>query len=253
MFLKMLATLAILIAIIFSFGMGKTALKYYQQATEIRLNPANIDIYETTNNQLKSKKIDSEKKRIILFGDSRISMWKNLPDIPQIQLINRGIGGETTAQALLRLEKDVISLSPDAVVIQIGINDLKAIGVLTNRKNGIYIAAQKNLNEIILRISQQGAHVYLMTVFPTAEVNFIRSFVWSADIDSAVNSFNQDIRKMNSNNLSVIDCDPIFNIDGKMNPNYSLDTLHLNKAGYNALSALLTKELNKLIAPNKEG
>ena len=38
--------------------------------------------------------------------------------------VNRGIGGQTTPQMLLRFRQDVIDLKPKAVVILAGINDI---------------------------------------------------------------------------------------------------------------------------------
>ena len=62
----------------------------------------------------------------VITGDSIAHLF--LPErlgkyIPGIQVINRGIGGDTTALFLKRLEKDVLSLKPKAVILSIGGND----------------------------------------------------------------------------------------------------------------------------------
>lgn len=41
----------------------------------------------------------------------------------EIEIINRGKGGETAAENLARLERDVIALAPDLVIWQVGTND----------------------------------------------------------------------------------------------------------------------------------
>ena len=38
--------------------------------------------------------------------------------------VNRGIGGQTTPQMLIRFKPDVINLNPKSVVIMAGINDI---------------------------------------------------------------------------------------------------------------------------------
>lgn len=40
-----------------------------------------------------------------------------------VEIVNRGKGGETAAQNLARLERDVIALAPDLVIWQVGTND----------------------------------------------------------------------------------------------------------------------------------
>jgi lysophospholipase L1-like esterase len=64
------------------------------------------------------------EKRIVFFGDSITDLW-HLPEyFPGKPYINRGIGGQTTPQMLVRFRQDVISLQPHAVVILAGTNDI---------------------------------------------------------------------------------------------------------------------------------
>jgi lysophospholipase L1-like esterase len=63
--------------------------------------------------------------RVVFFGDSITDNWSK-PGyggfFPGKPYVNRGIGGQTTAQMLLR--SDVIELQPKAVVILAGTNDI---------------------------------------------------------------------------------------------------------------------------------
>jgi len=64
------------------------------------------------------------ENRVVFFGDSITDMWK-LPDyFPGKPYINRGIGGQTTPQMLIRFREDVIDLKPKVVVILAGTNDI---------------------------------------------------------------------------------------------------------------------------------
>ena len=65
--------------------------------------------------------------RVVFFGDSITDNWSK-PDyggfFPGKPYVNRGIGGQTTAQMLLRFRADVIELRPKVVVILAGTNDI---------------------------------------------------------------------------------------------------------------------------------
>jgi lysophospholipase L1-like esterase len=67
------------------------------------------------------------QRRVVFFGDSITDNWSK-PNyggfFPGKPYVNRGIGGQTTGQMLLRFRPDVIALNPRAVVILAGTNDL---------------------------------------------------------------------------------------------------------------------------------
>ena len=104
----------------------------------------------------------SAGQKIICFGDSLTygtgaSEGNDYPSQLSKMLarpvINAGRPGDTTASALQRLEKDVLSYSPDIVLITLGGNDLK---------NGVATAtAFENLNLIVNLIHNQGARVII--------------------------------------------------------------------------------------------
>ena len=61
--------------------------------------------------------------RVIFFGDSITDGWPLADYFPSKPYINRGIGGQTTSQMLVRFRQDVIGLQPKVVVILAGTND----------------------------------------------------------------------------------------------------------------------------------
>lgn len=67
------------------------------------------------------------QRRVVFFGDSITDNWSK-PNyggfFPGKPYVNRGIGGQTTGQMLLRFRPDVLALNPRAVVILAGTNDL---------------------------------------------------------------------------------------------------------------------------------
>ena len=64
------------------------------------------------------------ENRVVFFGDSITDMWKLEDSFPGKPYINRGIGGQTTPQMLVRFRQDVIDLQPKVVVILAGTNDI---------------------------------------------------------------------------------------------------------------------------------
>ncbi|MES2391795.1 MAG: GDSL-type esterase/lipase family protein, partial [Acidobacteriota bacterium] len=75
----------------------------------------------------------TDPPRVIFFGDSITHNWGNAhySDLFQRKpnYINRGIGGQTTAQMLLRYRQDVLALNPKVVVFLGGTNDLASYKV----------------------------------------------------------------------------------------------------------------------------
>jgi lysophospholipase L1-like esterase len=64
------------------------------------------------------------ENRVVFFGDSITDMWKLEDSFPGKPYLNRGIGGQTTPQMLVRFRQDVIELHPKVVVILAGTNDI---------------------------------------------------------------------------------------------------------------------------------
>jgi len=64
------------------------------------------------------------ENRVVFFGDSITDIWKLEQYFPGKPYVNRGIGGQTTPQMLVRFRQDVIDLHPKVVVILAGTNDI---------------------------------------------------------------------------------------------------------------------------------
>src|SRR5580704_5260132 len=64
------------------------------------------------------------ENRVVFFGDSITDYWKLEDYFPGKPYLNRGIGGQTTPQMLVRFRQDVIDLHPKVVVILAGTNDI---------------------------------------------------------------------------------------------------------------------------------
>ena len=70
------------------------------------------------------KKQPADPRRVVLLGHSITDFWKLDEYFPGKPFVNRGIGGQTTPQMLVRMYPDVIELHPGAMVLLAGINDV---------------------------------------------------------------------------------------------------------------------------------
>jgi lysophospholipase L1-like esterase len=78
--------------------------------------------YRDANAQLKP--VAPAENRVVFFGYSITDIWPIAESFPGKPYINRGIGGQTTSQMLVRFRQDVINLQPRVVVILAGTNDI---------------------------------------------------------------------------------------------------------------------------------
>lgn len=108
---------------------------------------------------------DPAGTRIIAFGDSLTEGVGASPgnDYPSqlerltgLRIENRGVSGDTTEDALRRLERDVLTQDPRVVIVLLGGNDI--LRRLSPERTFA------NLEEIIVRIQERGALVVLAGV-----------------------------------------------------------------------------------------
>ena len=74
-----------------------------------------------------AERVEQDQGAVVFLGDSITQGWgaKFRDQFPGMKLANRGIGGDTTRGMLIRLQEDVLSLTPSAIVILAGTNDIE--------------------------------------------------------------------------------------------------------------------------------
>ena len=249
---KIFVSILILILIIscaMNIALYHYSISSYRQYKISQIDPTNSLHYAAFQALINQKKIRSF--RIVFFGDSRISRWGPLPVIQDCDLINRGVSGETTAQSLLRIERDVISLKPDIVVIEAGVNDCNAIGVLPEMSDYIISNCKNNFKRIIDILHHNNIKTVVLTIFPIATVYPHRWPIWSEKTRDAIVGINTFLQHLNSSDVNVVNCDTIFLNNRKMKNDYADDMLHLNTYGYATLNNLIKPYLVKLVKDSK--
>jgi lysophospholipase L1-like esterase len=211
-------------------------VEQYRAEQRLRLDPTTAAMYGAGQNMAESTETATALRRIVLFGDSRILQWTSFPKPTGVEVLNRGVRSETTAQALVRLDRDVLDLQPDLVVIQIGVNDLKTIGVLPDQADQIELDCVTNIESIIKQITDSRCDVLLLTIFPTGTVPLHRKLIWSDRTIDAIDRVNNQLLWMDSPHVHVLDCDTILRKGRRIRSEFAIDALHLSKPGYVALN-----------------
>lgn len=227
-------------AILYRYAIQKT-----RDLISVTLDPHGSGVYRRANDELAKS---TRQKRIVLLGDSRMQQWTNWPHRDGWELINRGIGGQTTTQILGRVVQDATELKPDIVVLQMGINDLKAIGLFPQHAKALTQSCHDNLMRMARHCQASGAQVVLLTIFPSGPVEWARRVIWSPEIDQAVREVNQQLLKIQEPGIHAFDGSEILAPGGNPVSSYYEDTLHLSPKGYAALNASLTTLLDSLTA-----
>ncbi len=216
---------------------------FYASENALRLNPFGLLDYPTV-----STRASPDLKRVVFFGDSRVEGWSPPNNLSGWEFLNRGIGGQTTAQVLGRFSAHVAPLQPQVIVLQVGVNDLRTIPIFPDKRAQIIANCVTNIQIIIKEAKDLGATVILTTIFPVGDPSLERSvFYWSDDIAVAVKEVNNLLRPLASDHVIVFDADPIL-LDAKDLPraDYMEDSLHLSAAGYAALNQRLAQILSDL-------
>ncbi|WP_339136576.1 MAG: GDSL-type esterase/lipase family protein [Candidatus Electrothrix sp. GW3-4] len=238
----LLLTTLLAASLLLCFALFKQARQFYLQLNATQLDPIGVSLFPATPALYPEKK--RKAQRIVFFGDSRIEQWTQ-PDLTGYELFNRGIGGQTSTQILMRYDAHVRPLAPDIILIQAGINDLKTIALFPEQRDKILTDLQKNLAALTQRAVDQGITVLLTTIFPAGKVPLARKLFWSKDVEAAIVKANTFISSLQAKNILVFDAYSILvGEDGKIRPQYSRDLLHLNQEGYKVLN----RELGQFIA-----
>src|SRR5689334_16164504 len=123
--------------------------------------------YHQANEQLKRQPADP--KRVVFMGDSITDLWRLDEYFPGKGYVNRGIGGQTTPQMLVRMYPDVIDLKPAAMIVLAGTNDIA-------RNTGPMTAEliEENIMAMTELAQHHGIKVILCSVMPISDYPFLK-------------------------------------------------------------------------------
>lgn len=219
-----------------------TAWHYYRALNAMQLDPLGLAQYDEIAPVHKAT-----EARVLFFGDSRAHQWPAPSQEQRFEFINRGIGGQTSAQVLLRFDAHVKPLQPNIVIVQVGINDLKTIPLFPEQKVQIIAECQQNIKTIVEKARQLGATVILSTLFPVGDISLERRLIWSDDVAEAIAEVNHFLGTLMEPQVILFDAAAILaDTPTHVRREFQGDFLHINAKGYAALNAELTPLLDAL-------
>ena len=175
--------------------------------------------------------ITTDTTSVICFvGNSITANWINLsPDFfTNHMFFNKGVGGQSSTQILLRFQHDILSLRPSVVVLNTGINDI-------GENDGFYKEwfTLSNIQSMIDICNSNNIQIVLTSVLPATEIK-INRFKSIDGVHDKIKSLNKGISKLAAeNNLIYVNYyDLLVDNQGSFNEKYTFDGVHPNKAGY---------------------
>lgn len=189
------------------------------------------------------KVIDTTKSisGLIIIGDSRAEQWVFDESFNSLEIKNLGVGGHTSRQALLRSKLILPSYKPRNIIIQVGINDLKNIPLLSIQVPSIIDMCKENITNLVILAKSTGAeNIILTSIFPPGTIPFYRKPFWSKSIEKAIIEINSHIESLAINGVKYLDAHSILsNEQGIAKKIYQRDFLHIRKNGYNQINYIL--------------
>jgi lysophospholipase L1-like esterase len=192
------------------------------------------------------------ERRVVFFGDSITDNWSK-PEyggfFPGKPYVNRGIGGQTTAQMLLRFRADVIELQPKAVVILAGTNDIAG-----NSGPVTIDAIQDNLASMAELARAHGIRVVLASLLPVSDdkkdangVALTRTRQRPTATIKELNGWLANYAAKNGH-VSLDYFSAMADANGLLRPELNGDGLHPNGAGYAVMAPLAEKAIARAVS-----
>jgi len=203
-----------------------------------------------------------QEKRIVFFGDSitqagvqptgyitKLGQLLNEKKIgDKYELIGAGISGNKVYDLYLRMEDDVLSKKPDAVVIWVGVND-----VWHKRTSGTGTDAdkfEKFYNAIIKKLKENNIAVLICTPAAIGEKTDFTN-----ELDGDLNKYAAIVRSIaKSNNCPLIDLRQAVlnynlanNKENKESGILTTDRVHLNEKGNQFVAEEMYKVLSQSV------
>ncbi len=236
--IKLLLTISIVLNVLLLGYVVKRAIRIYsnhKQAIELEkklkldyIQPDTVT-YVVGRNEVFTK-LPNDSDEVVMLGNSLTQNFEWHEMFKNVNIKNRGIGGDITKGILQRIN-EVVESKPKKVFIEIGINDLlRGFPVDSVFYNYTNIIQTINLKSPKTRI-------YIQNLLPT---NLLISNTNKPVIDS-VNALNIKLKNFCSNHkITYIDLFSKFSSDGKLKTKYNCgDNLHLSGEGYSEWCRLI--------------
>lgn len=180
--------------------------------------------------------------RVVFLGDSITDRWDLAKSFPGKPYVNRGIGGQTTPQMLVRTFPDVIDLRPAAVIVLAGTNDIAG-----NTGPETLEMVEENIQAIASLAASHGVKVILSTLTPISDYTAHKQSIRRPPSD--ILKLNEWIRGYaQQSHLYLADYYPAtVDEHGMFREGYSDDGLHPDDKGYSLMAPVAEAAIEKAL------
>ena len=238
-----LILLLLILIVAFSLFTLKTYKNNYKVQGLLRIDPLE-------NSSLRMETIGTvlSDADIWMVGDSRIGRWDQDLLASDIMVANLGIEGQTSSQVYYRFKNYLEIDTPELVIVEVGINELKVIGLDKNLKKSIIDNYYGNIEAMISVCAKNDIQMILINVFPVGKIELVRRLVWNSSVSETIMEANDKLKSYCDNNrVFYFDAYTLLTDNGEtVNPEYQADFLHINRKGYEVLSRELIKQIHKI-------
>lgn len=155
---------------------------------------------------------------IVFVGNSLTSNFPLTEMFGTLRIKNRGVGSSRITDILERIHP-IAGSKPSKLFLEGGVNDL-----LDNRPVKEVFIDYTKLIDVITDISPS-TKLYVQSTCPVVGIKH--------DVQPGIDSLNIRLRKYcDSTRIPFVDMDPLFKVNGKLNPELTWDGIHLNAEGY---------------------
>jgi lysophospholipase L1-like esterase len=170
---------------------------------------------------------------VLFIGSSSIRMWNSVQeDFPEINVIHRGFGGSTSADALYYMDHIVLPYKPSVIVYYEGDNDIP--GGMS------FEEIIENMKDFIERARKQNPEIQLYLLSPKPSPG--RAHLWDKYLE-----LHRRMIELTNEYSSVYFVDvssDMFGPDGSLRKDLFLeDGIHMNDKGYEIWKNILREEL----------
>jgi lysophospholipase L1-like esterase len=220
-----------------------------------RFRAAQIAVYATDFGQLERyRDVNSSlrvsavgENRVVFFGDSITDLWKLEDYFPGKPYLNRGIGGQTTSQMLVRFRQDVIDLHPKVVVILAGTNDIAG-----NSGPMSLEAIEENYASFAELARAHNIRVIFSSILPVHNYSQKWLEFFTTRPPETILALNRWLKEYCQANATIyLDYfSAMVDEKGLLKRDLAEDGLHPNQAGYRIMAPLAERAIAKALSTN---
>jgi lysophospholipase L1-like esterase len=189
-----------------------------------------------------NRKLAAGTAQVVFMGDSITEGWSDkTPSAFSSGRVNRGIGGQTTPQMLVRFRQDVVELKPQVVHIMAGTNDIAG-----NTGPASLEMIQANFMSMVDIARSNGIAVIVASIPPASR------FPWKPSVETVrtIATMNAWVRKYAADRgATYADYDAVLNDGaGGIRKGLAYDGVHPTAEGYAAMNPVAEQAIQAALA-----